>query len=150
MVFSIVLFVGSWLFFLFLGKKKKFYVLSPTCYVAMILGLSTDVMIDAYGLWEYPATTGLQSFWRHILDDFGIYFVVTYLFLQTLPKQPNFWNMVLHIFYWSVLAFGLEFLALKTGNLKHRLWWNLGFSYVSDVGLYLIFYYHHRWRVRME
>lgn len=148
MVFSIILFVCSWVAFLFFADKKPYFKFAPTCFIAMILGLSTDIMTDSYGLWEYPASSNLQSFWRHILDDFGVYFVIPYLFLQTLPRVQTFTSIALHIFYWSLLAIGIEFVALKTGNLKHQLWWNLGCSYTADWILYLIFYTHQKWRTK--
>lgn len=147
MTFSIILFVISWLCFFVFSDKKKFYLIVPTCYIAMFLASTSDMMTNVYPLWEYPAPNKKQIFFRHILHDTGIYPVVTYLFLQTLPKNRNFSTVVLHIFYWSILAILIEWITIKTGNMKHGLWWNFGCSYIADWVLFTLFYFHHKWRV---
>lgn len=147
MTFSITLFVILWLFFFIFADKKKFYLIAPTCYIAMYLACTTDMMINVYPLWEYPAPTKTQMFFRHILHDVGIYPVVTYLFLQTLPKHQTKSTVIARTFYWSILAISLEWLAIRTGQMKHGLWWNLGCSYIADWILFTLFYFHHKWRV---
>lgn len=147
MTFSIIQFIISWGCFILFADKKKFYLIVPTCYTAMYLACTTDMMTFVYPLWEYPAATKIQVFFRHILHDTAIYPVVTYLFLQTLPKKQSVFSIARHMFYWSILAISIEVIAIKTGNMNHHLWWNFGFSYLADWILFVIFYFHHRWRV---
>lgn len=146
MIFSIVLFVLSWICFSFFADKQRFFSLAPTCYIAMYLACTTDLLVHHYPLWDYPAPNKMQTYWRHLLHDLGIYPVVTYLFLQTLPIRQNTLTLVRHIFHWSLFAIFIEWLAIKAGVMKHQLWWNFGYSYASDWLLYLIFYSHHKWR----
>lgn len=146
MTFSIIIFVLSWICFLVFGDKKRFIELSPTCYLAMYFACTTDMMTNVYPLWEYPASDKLHVFYRHVLHDTGIYPVVTYLFLQTLPEHETAFYVVRHIFYWSLLAISVEAIAMATNNMEHHLWWNFGWSYTSDWVLYGIFYAHFRWR----
>lgn len=146
MTFSILLFAMSWICFFLLGDKKRFIELSPTCYLAMYLACTTDMLTNVYPLWEYPAKDRLHVFYRHVLQDAGIYPVVTYLFLQTLPERETILHVARHIFCWSLLAIGIEVIAITTNHMEHHLWWNYSWSYAFDWVLYIIFYAHHRWR----
>ncbi len=146
MIFSISLFIVSWICFFVFADKKRFAEISPTCLIAMYLAVTSDMMTNIYPLWEYPASTKTLIFFRHVLHDIGIYPVVTYLFLQTLPRKQTFSTVALHIFYWSILAILIEWAAVKTGNMKHNLWWSFYCSYLADWILFLLFFSHHKWQ----
>jgi hypothetical protein len=146
MTYPIIKFILSWALFLFFGNRKKFSLIVPTCYLAVILALVTDLLMFVYPLWEYKSDTQMQLFTKQMLNAFGIYYVVTYLFLQTLPKNQTFLKVQLHIFYWTMLAILKESLALKLGYITHRIWWNLWWSFIADWVLFYIFYIHHKWR----
>lgn len=148
MLFSNTIFILSWLCFIFFADKKKFFAFSPTCYIAIILGLITDILINHYPLWTYPADTVFQKCIRHYLDDLGVYFVVTYLFLQTLPKRKTLMTIAIHIFLWTIPSISLEIIALSTNSMEHGLWWSLYLSYGADWVLFALFYLHHRMRVK--
>jgi hypothetical protein len=146
MTYSIIKFILSWACFIWFGDKKKFFLIVPTCYVAIILALITDLLMFVYPLWEYKSQTEMQLFAKQIINAFGIYFVVTYLFLQTLPKSQTILTVGIHIFLWSILCILIEVFAMELGYIHHGLWWNLGWSYFSDWVLFLFFYGHHKWR----
>lgn len=146
MAFSITIFIISGIAFFILADRSKFFEYSPTCYVAMILGLMTDVLIHHYPFWRYTAAKKPQIVIRHYLDDFGVYFVVVYLFVQFLPKKDNVFNLLVYIFFWTFLAILLEKIALMVTGIEHGLGWNLVYSYISDLILFLIFYAHHKLR----
>ncbi|WP_432663195.1 CBO0543 family protein [Wukongibacter baidiensis] len=148
MKFSITLFLISWLVFIIFADKKKFFTFSPTCYLAIILGFVTDLLIHYYPLWSYPGSTDFQKCMRLYLDEFGVYFVVTYLFLQTLPKRKTFITIGVHIFLWTIPSILIEMIALWLESMKHDLWWSLYYSYFADWVLFFIFYLHHRLRVK--
>lgn len=144
MIFPIILFLSSWLCFLILADKKKFFHFAPTCYVTLIISLAADILIIHYPLWDYPAATKIQALWKHLMDDFGIYFVFTYFFLQALPKRKTIKTVFRHLFGWTLLAILIEWIALRTGNFRHGLWWNLGYSYLANWLLFSIFYGYYR------
>ncbi|MCG8539737.1 MAG: hypothetical protein MJA82_07320 [Clostridia bacterium] len=148
MPFSIILFSVSWLVFIIFSNKRKFFIFSPTCYAAIILGLATDLLIYNYPLWSYPAKTSFQNLIRVYLDDLGVYFVVTYLFLQTLPKRQTIITVGFHIFLWTIPSIALEGIALFTEAMKHGLWWSIYYSYLSNWILFASFYLHHRLRTK--
>lgn len=148
MVFSTIIFIVSWLSFILFADKKKFFIFSPTCYVAIILGFATDLLIHYYPLWDYPAQKDLHCIFRYYLDDVGIYFVTTYLFLQTLPKNQKLSRVALHIFLWSLLSIAIEAIALLTNSMIHDMWWTPYYSYIADWILFILFYSHYRFRAK--
>jgi hypothetical protein len=144
MFIGIILFILSWLAFYIFGDKKRFRLYVVTGYVAIILAFITDLLMFVYPLWQYPGTD-VEMFWIQLINSFGLYFVVTYFFLQTLPKSQTIFTVGKHIFYWSLFAIILEFILLSIGFIEHGLWWHLGWSYAADWFLFFIFYMHHRW-----
>lgn len=148
MYFSITVFIVSWIAFIIFADKRKFFIFSPTCYVAIILGFATDLLIVHYPLWSYPAQSCFSKCIRLYLDDFGVYFVVTYLFLQTLPKKRSIISLIFHIFLWTLPSILLEGIALMTHSMEHDLWWSIFYSYFSDWILFMLFYLHHKLRVK--
>ncbi|WP_134703144.1 CBO0543 family protein [Ammoniphilus sp. YIM 78166] len=145
MRFSIVLFSTSWILFLIFADKKKIPLYISTCYTAVILAFITDLLMVTRPLWEYPVRVKEHLFWIEMMNAFGIYFVTTFLFLQLLPQKQTILRMTRHIFYWSTFAILIEYLALKVGFIKHQMWWNLGWSYLSDGILFTFFYAHYKW-----
>jgi hypothetical protein len=146
MAFPIIKFISSWIIFIIFADKKQFFRFSSTLYLAMIFAFITDLLMFVHPLWEYPSITKIELFWRQILNSLGIYFVVTYFYLQTLPKKQTLSTLSRHILYWSLLSILIEWIALKTGYIKHRFWWNLGWSYVADWVLFFVFYIHYKWQ----
>jgi hypothetical protein len=144
MTFPIIKFIVSWVCFLLFADKKKFYCFSSTVYLAVILALITDLLMFVTPLWEYPGSK-TQLFYKQMINSFGIYFVTTYFFLQTLPKKQTFLTITRLIFYWSLFSIIIEWVSLKLGYIKHGLWWNLGWSYLADWILFFVFYVHHKW-----
>ena len=139
-----ITFIICWLTFLFFSNKKKFPLFITTVYLGIILALITDLMMFVYPLWHYPGTK-IEQFCIQLLNGFGIYFVVIYFFLQSLPKKQTVITVARHVFHWSLFVILFEMLYLYIGFIKHGLWWNLGFSYVADWFLFIIFYIHHKW-----
>jgi hypothetical protein len=145
-IFPLVKFAGSWLLFLLFADKKRYIFISPTCYLAVIFALITDLLMFVYPLWEYPADSKLGLFTKQMLNSFGIYFVVTYFFIQMLPKSPKLLGLIKYILYWSIFSIVIEVAALWFGYIKHEHWWNLSWSFASDLILFSAFYLHYKWR----
>lgn len=144
---SITTFVLSWLLYYVLADRNNFRAIAPTCYFAVVLGLTTDLLIGDYPLWHYPASSQLMVHMKDLLNDFGIYFVVTYLFLQMLPSKRTFKTMAFYVFLWTICTTLLEGLYLALGNMKYGLWWNIGYSYLADWFLFIVFYLHYKWHL---
>ncbi len=139
-----VIFIISWIAFLSFSNKEKFPLYVLTGYMGIILALITDLMMFVYPLWHYPGTK-IELFYIQLMNGFGLYFVVIYFFLQSLPKRQTVLLVTRHIFYWSIFSIFLELLFLYIGFIEHGLWWNIGFSYLADWILFIIFYIHHKW-----
>ncbi|WP_367749805.1 CBO0543 family protein [Ammoniphilus sp. 3BR4] len=99
-----------------------FTIFIPRALLAIYMSCAVDFFAtEHYILWDYPQGTKMQTYFYHLLQQLGVYPVVTYLYLQTLPKNNHRkWRVVRHIFYWSILALSIEWLALNTGYIKIR------------------------------
>lgn len=144
MIIGLATFIISWLFFLFFSTKNKFPLYILTCYTGIIYALATDLLVFVYPLWWYPGSKW-EIFLNQLFNAFGIYFVVIYFFIQTLPKDQTVLSMTRHIFIWTLFSILLELFFLYIGFIEHNLWWNSGFSYITDWILFIIFYIHHKW-----
>lgn len=144
MFIGIITFIISWSAFLLFANKKKFPLFVLTGYVCIIFAMITDLMMFVYPLWHYPGTK-TELFYTQLLNGFGLYFVVGYFFLQSIPKTQTVLSVIRHIFYWSIFVIILELFYIYVGFIKYGLWWNIGFSYIADWILFVIFYTHHKW-----
>lgn len=145
MLFPYVVFTLSWASFFLFADKKKFTLYLPTCYFAILLALTSDIIVQHYPFWQYAGNV-----WVEFLDDLGVYFVVPYLFLQTLPTGKNGSAIAKHIFLWSLLGLFLEWLAVRVGFMKYDLGWSLATSYLADWVLYYIFYRHYKLLIHLR
>lgn len=139
-----ITFIVSWLAFFSFSNKKKLPLFLSTIYLGIIYSFITDLLILIYPLWYYPGTK-LEIFFIQILNGFGIYFVVIYFFLHSLPKKQTNLSIIRYIFYWTAFSIVIELIYLYIGFIEHRLWWNIGLSYLADWILFGMFYLHHRW-----
>jgi len=135
-MFFLYRFILTWLIWIIFADKKRWKEIIPTCILANYLGCATDSIMHHYKLWEYYPHNALVDF----ADDLGIYLVVTYLFIQYLPKERTFKRLFFYWFLWTAFAVAVEAIHLKIGVMKHYKWWTLAHSYISDWILFYIFY----------
>lgn len=145
MLFSIGLCIVSVLLFLFFGNRNMLPVFIHTCMIASIIATVTDLLMVPYPLWRYPSETEWNLFSKQMIHTFAVYFVVVYLFLQTLPRKQTLTTVARHIFYWTIPCILLEWVSLRIKYIEHGLWWNLGFSYLADWILFTLFYVYNKW-----
>ncbi|WP_134704893.1 CBO0543 family protein [Ammoniphilus sp. YIM 78166] len=126
---TILVFIFSWLMFGLLADKKRIPELFPTALFSAFLGLLTDLIMEEYRLWSY-VDKPLSGLAVPLVLDFGIYPVVSYLFIQGLPLTIK--KRIIWTFFWSLGAILLEYIYLQFGIIRHHLWWNLWMSYLSD------------------
>jgi hypothetical protein len=144
MKFTIILFVVSAIIFFIFADKSKLYKFLPTCYLAAILDLYTDLVTSHFPFWHYKTAMVYQQIIVHPLNTFGIYFVITYLFLQTLPMKQSIIKISIHIFFWLIPVIIIELIAQRVGVLVYSYGWNIFYSFLSDIFLFLIFYFHYK------
>ncbi|WCK54027.1 hypothetical protein PP175_22350 [Aneurinibacillus sp. Ricciae_BoGa-3] len=110
-------------------------------FFAGLLGATTDNIIQHYALWTYPTNHPLIPL---IGDDWGIYIVVTYLFIQWLPERQTYCWLSLYILVFATIGITIEWIHVVTHHMTHEKWWNYGWSYLANFFLYMIFYYFHK------
>lgn len=138
-MFFVIRFAVEWIVWLILADKKRWRELLPVAFFASLLGCLTDNIMHHYRLWEYDGRI-LADF----TNDFGTYVVVTYLFIQWLPKEERLWNLFVYWVIWTSLAIGYEWFHLKTNHIIYHNWWRIHFSYIADWILFFIFYKYHK------
>ncbi len=140
-MFHVVIFITAWILWILFADKKRWRELFPVTLFASFLGCLTDNIMHYYTLWHYQ---NLNSLLISIFNDFGVYIVVTYLFIQWLPKEQTFRLMFGYWFIWTGLSISLELVYHATNHLIYHQWWNSWWSYLADWILYWIFYEYHK------
>jgi hypothetical protein len=133
-MYFIVLFILTWIWFFLQADKSRLRELYGVMVYSSFLGLLTDLIMVHYKLWSYR---GLPDplFTIPLLLDFSIYPIVTYLFVQNLPASwKDIWKRTL---VWTMFAIFFEWVTLETHHMHHHLWWNLGYSFIADITIYL-------------
>jgi hypothetical protein len=138
-VFSI-----AWAAWFIFADKRRWREIAPVSLFAALLGGLSDVVMHYYQLWEYEHTLAAE-----LLDDLGIYIVVSYLFIQWLPGNRSITAMFGYWFAWTAVSFSVEYIFVSTGHLQYDKWWNMGWSYLADWLLFGMFYTYYK-MLRLE
>jgi hypothetical protein len=139
-MFYIVCFILAWIIWLKFADKARWREILPVCIFAKCLALATDVLMFYYPLWEYIGPPPLI----HLADDLGIYPVVTYLFIQGLPKRHTIKIMFFYWLMWTTVAIAIELIYVHSGHMRYDQWWTAWHSYAADWLLYLLFFQFHK------
>ncbi|ARU59779.1 hypothetical protein CBW65_00975 [Tumebacillus avium] len=135
----IILFLVAWAAFFLFADRSRWRRFLPACTLAMVMSLTTDVLVTHVPIWRYYDLSHQQlAFYLKLLDDFGIYPVTTYLFLQLFPHASSRFKQVRYFFYWTTYAITLELLFSKMGWMVYSAHWSLSFSYLADWLIYFI------------
>lgn len=143
-MYFIGLFVVSWILFYWKADKRRIRELFGAAVFASLLGSLTDLLMVEYKLWSY---FGLPQplFTIPIMLVLSVYPVVSFLFVQGLPDM---WLQILwRTLLWSVIAVIFEWITLLTRHIEHLMWWNLGYSFLADIIIFLsiaAFYRYYR------
>lgn len=133
----------AWSIWIIFADKKRWREIVPVCILAALLGVITDILIEFYPYWEY-IEDDLHPLYLELGDEFEIFPVVVYFFIQWLPKQPSLLNMLFYWFLWTGFAISIEYIHIVTGHMEHLNDWTLWHSYVCDWILFYIFYKFHK------
>ncbi|KEO83057.1 cupin domain-containing protein [Tumebacillus flagellatus] len=138
----LILFLVSWAAFWKFGDLRQWRRLLPAVLLSMVMSLTSDSVTDHYPLWTYHDTTGWMPYLAiRLIDDFGVYPVTAYLFLQYMPS-PN--RQVRYFMTWTLAVILLETLFVFQGWMVHKDWWSIACSYIAD---WLIFFLLYRFTV---
>lgn len=134
-------FIISWVIWFIFADKKRWREIFPVCTFSLLLGAMTDTIMHHYKLWEYDDDGSILPY---MVNEFGVYTVFTYLFIQHLPKDRMFKKNLVYWLVWTVMAVAIEWIYLKTGHIEYKKWWNMGWSYFADWILLWLFYQYHK------
>ena len=142
-MFFTIRFVIVWIIWFVYADKKRWKEILPVSLFASCLGFLADILIEYYPYWEYSEES-LPPLFLEIGDEFEIFPVVTYLFIQWLPANETMKNMFLYFFGWTAVAIFIEYIHLVTDHMEYLNSWTMWHSYVSDWILFWLFYMYHR------
>lgn len=140
-MFFIVFFSLTWAGWLVLADKKRWRELFPVSIFASFLGCISDTVMKHFTLWNYQNPSTLMT---DLSDDFSVYLVVPYLFIQWLPVKKNPLNMLVYWFLWTGFTIGLERIFVVTNHMTYHKFWCSSYSYLSDWVLFWLFYQFHK------
>lgn len=132
-----------WFIWIIFADKKRWREITPVCILAALLGVITDVLVEFYPYWEY-IDDDIHPLYLELGDEFEIFPVVVYLFIQWMPKQQSLLNMFAYWVLWTSFAISIEYIHIVTEHMEHLNGWSLWHSYVSDWILFYIFYKFHK------
>lgn len=133
-------FLLAWLAWFAFADKSRWRELFLVSLFALFLSTLTDALMHHHKLWEFVDGTSITA---ELIDDFGLYIVVPYLFIQRLPRRaPG--PMLAYWFAWTGLAIIIEWIHIRAGVMTHHRWWTLTHSYLADWLLFWLFYRFHR------
>lgn len=141
-MFWVIRFIFFWLIFILLADKRRWRELLPVSIFSIALGATTDNIMHHLLMWSYDDKQ--TSLIADLTDDWSVYIVVTYLFIQWLPKNKNFRNMFIYWLIWTTITIAIEFIHVYTRHMTYSTWWNIGWSYLSDWLLFYIFYKYYQ------
>lgn len=110
---------------------------------ASFLGVLADVLIEYYPRWEY-IEDNMHPLFLELGDEFEIFPVTTYLFIQWVPVYKTLKNMFLYFFAWTGVAISIEYIHLITDHMEYLNGWTMWHSYISDWILFWLFYMYHK------
>ena len=143
MDFFYMRFLISWTCWLLFADKTRWREIIPVSIFASFLGLISDHFMNLHiTYWEYYGSH--PKIIMVLLDDFEVYAVVTYFFIQCLPQKRPLFHIFTYIFPWTLFAILLEYVHIITGHMAHHYGWTLWHSYVADWILFFIFYEYHK------
>jgi len=67
-----------------------------------------------------------------LVNTWGMYIVVVYLFIQWLPKQKTFWPMFGYWFVWIGTMTIVEWIHVHMGHMSYPLWWRMYHSCIAN------------------
>lgn len=141
MLFWYIRFALEWCIWIVFADKKRWRELLPVSFFAGLLAMITDIITFYYPLWKYD---GDISPIPRLLNTWGIYVVVVYLFIQYLPAKKSFGRMLSYWFAWTTLTMIIEKVHIITGHMTYHLWWTAYHSYFANWSLFLIFYLYYK------
>lgn len=130
--------VACWLLF---ADKSRWRELFSVGIFANFLDGFADICSFHYPLWKYNPEDSIVP---DLFDNMGIYIVVSYLFIQWLPKDRTAGRMLLYWFLWTAFAIGIEWFHIRTGYMTYDRWWRIEYSYIADWIIYWILYQFHK------
>lgn len=141
MILTLVCICIFWSSCFLVFDKKKFLSYLPTIYLGAALAFMSDILALIYPIWIYHAPNNTIRLLRNIMNEFGIYVPIIYLYLYTMTKYKE---KFIVFAIWILISAIVEIIFLEIGDYSYRDWWSFIKSIIADLFLYSTFYFHHK------
>lgn len=141
MLFWYARFALEWSIWIIFADKKRWRELFPVSFMAGLYGTTSDIITYYYPLWKYD---GDISPMPRLINTWGIYIVVVYLFIQNIPARRTLGRMLGYWLFWTSISITIEKIHAIMGHITYPLWWNIYYSYLADWVLFSSFYLYYK------
>ncbi|HWR06150.1 CBO0543 family protein [Sporomusa sp.] len=141
MEFYYIRFVLFWILWLIFADKSRWRELFAVGIFAGFLDGFADIFSFHYPLWKYHPPDSVVP---NLFDNMGVYIVVSYLFIQWLPKNPSVVRMLMYWFLWTAFAIAIEWVHVHMGYMTYDSGWRMEYSYIADWIIYWMLYKFHK------
>lgn len=139
----IVLFSVLFLVVLLLTRSYRYVeqYYSTILYISLTSVFYTLICTN-YGLWTFPVWWIFTNQAAALLEAVILFPSTTVLFLRYLPRHSRF--VMLYILFFVALYVVMEYLMIQRGQIRYAHGWNLGWSTVVNVLMFLFMLLHER------
>ncbi|WP_223820895.1 CBO0543 family protein [Bacillus sp. S3] len=121
---------------------KKYY---PSMLFAALGNAIYEVLCYKYQLWQMePNGLGYSIIPMLLLILVGMP-LSTWVFLSKYPYHSGIYNKVIYVLIFVLLFIVLEFVSVKLGAITYHHGWNLGWSLVFVIIMFLVIRLHYSW-----
>lgn len=140
----ILVFLLSWSIFAIAAKKHVFHAIHSTALLAVVMSLSSDIFVRHYPYWLWSFRNMKESpfnVFYELADDFGIYYVIAYLYIQYSPNRLKTW--LPYTSCWTIGGIILEYVIVKNHHLNYFNGWTFLHSFIADWIIFIILSVHY-------
>ncbi|MTI47833.1 CBO0543 family protein [Sporosalibacterium faouarense] len=142
-MFFIFRFIIVWTIWFIFADKKRWRELFTIAFFASAIGSTTDHLMHYFKFWSYKNSL-IDKFIINVIDDWGIYIVATYLFIQWYPEARKIQYKIMYWILWTTTAITIEIIHIMANQMAHYNGWTLFHSYIADWILFWVFYKIHK------
>jgi hypothetical protein len=121
-----------------LSKNEIYITVLFSAFLSLILDIIMGLFFDTF----FYFTKGLEP--KDLIFHILIYPLTNFLFLNYFPFEKSKIKKIFHIFLWTILSLGIEYIYIKTGIFVYQNWTFI-LSAICYPILFVILYLHLLW-----
>ncbi|PLS02438.1 CBO0543 family protein [Neobacillus cucumis] len=128
------------------GDWKNWRRYYPTILFFIGGDLLKNTLFHDHRMWEYQETVlGEKILFGHLVINFLVMFVIypstILIYLGKFPMEKG--KQILWILFWVLIYLTMEYINLHYKGIKHYYGWNMWWSMIFDLVMFVILWIHH-------